>query len=104
MIAGSSGWFGAKPLAWICAALAALCQLSFVAMTAWSEERTSVSVGLASGLAIPKFARFGPATLITTVFAVGPPTMNPAIITSLPVNTCMRVEMLDRRVEALAPK
>src|SRR5258706_3253495 len=97
MIAGSSAWDGAKPLAWICAAFAAPCQLSLDAMIALSEERTSVSVGLANGLAMPKLASDGPATVTTTVFAVEPSMMNPAIITSLPVSTWPRVEMLARR-------
>ena len=47
---------GAKPAACSCAALAAVPQLSLVAMTALSEERTSVSVGFASGLAMPAAA------------------------------------------------
>src|SRR5258706_6749195 len=81
----------------MCEALAALPQSSLVAMTDWSEERTRVSVGFASAFAIPKLASDGPATLITTVFGVEPPMMNPAIITSLPVSTCMRVEILARR-------
>src|SRR5258706_171415 len=97
MIAGSSALLGAKPLAWICAAFDALCQLSLVAMTALSEERTRVSVGLASGLAMPKLASDGPATVTTSVFAVAPPMMNPAIITSLPVSTWPRVERLASR-------
>src|SRR5258706_221573 len=96
-IAGSSVLLGAKPLAWSCAALDALCQLSLISLTALSEERTRVSVGLASGFAIPKLASDGPATLITTVLGVLPPMMNPAIITSLPVSTCMRVEIFARR-------
>src|SRR5258706_8860322 len=66
-------------------------------MTDWSEERTRVSVGFASAFAIPKLVSDGPATLITTVFAVEPRMMNPAIITSLPVSTRPRVEMLARR-------
>src|SRR5258706_5416223 len=97
MMAGSSVLAGAKPLAWICAALPALCQSSLVAMTALSEERTSVNVGLASGFEMPKLASDGPAAVITSVLLAEPQTMKPAIITSLPVNTCPRVEMFASR-------
>src|SRR5258706_583786 len=99
MIAGSRGLLGWRPLFWIAVTLAALwfCQSSLVAMTALSEERTSISVGLASGFVIPELASDGPATLTTIVLLDGPPTMRPAIITSLPVSTCPRVEMLNRR-------
>src|SRR6185369_11472247 len=92
MIAGSRASAGAKPAAWMSAALAAACQSSLVAMTAPSEERTSVIVGLASGLAMPALASEGPAAVITTVFGALPPITKPAIITSLPVSTSPRVE------------
>src|SRR5258706_538965 len=95
-IAGSSALEGAKPLAWICAALGAPPQLSLVAMTVLSEERTSVSVGFASGLEIPKAAREGPVTAIATVLLAAPPITKPLIITSLPVRTCPRVDMFDK--------
>src|SRR5260221_14659637 len=95
-IADSNELEGAKPLAWICAALEALPQLSFVAMVAWSEERTSCSVGLASALLMPKFTREGPMARTTTVLATEPPMTKPPIITSLPENTCPRVERLAR--------
>src|SRR5260221_12719230 len=98
-IADSNELEGAKPLAWICAALEALPQLSFVAMVAWSEERTSCSVGLASALVMPKFAREGPMARTTTVLATAPPMTKPPVITSLPVRTCPRGEMFDRCAE-----
>src|SRR5258706_383983 len=125
-IADSSALDGAKPAACSCAAFAALPQLSLVAITAWSEERTRVSVGFASGLAIPR-ARAGegrpgggggwgrgwggpraggggPVPTPATVLWAGPRITNPPIITSLPVSTCMRVEMFARRAEGLASK
>jgi hypothetical protein len=49
--------------------LAALCQSSLVAITAWSEERTSVSVGLASAFAMPYCASDGPVATIATVLS-----------------------------------
>src|SRR6185369_5834893 len=86
-----------SPTAWTCAAFAAVPQSSLVAITCWSDERTRVSVGLARGLAMPAAASDGPAAVITTVFGNAPPTMKPPIITSLPVRTSMRVEMLASR-------
>src|SRR6185369_11698965 len=97
MIADSSAFAGASPTAWTCAAFAAVPQSSLVAITCWSDERTRVSVGLARGLAMPAAASDGPAAVITTVFGNAPPTMKPPIITSLPVRTSMRVEMLASR-------
>src|SRR5947208_1161903 len=97
MIADSSGCEGAKPAFTICAALGALPQSSLVAMMLWSEERTRVSVGLASGLAMPNAASDGPVPVITTVFDEAPPITNPAIVTLLPVCTLLRVEMFTRR-------
>src|SRR5437764_1192650 len=67
-------------------------QSSFVAIMAWSDERTSVNVGLPSGFAMPKDASDGPRARTTRVFAVAPPTMKPPIITSLPVPTLPRVD------------
>src|SRR5258706_579160 len=96
-IAGSFESDGAKPVSTISCAFAALPQLSLVAMITLSMERTSVSVGLTSGSAIPKLASEGPATLTTTVLLAVPPMMNPAIITSLPVSTSPRVEILRSR-------
>ena len=86
----SSAFRSATKLAWTC-------QSSLAPMIVLSEPRTSVIFGFMSALAMPYCTRFGPATLMTTVFATLPPTMNPAIITSLPPSTCMRVEMLKRR-------
>src|SRR5258706_496386 len=103
-IADSSALDGAKPAACSCAAFAALPQLSLVAITAWSEERTSVSVGFANGLAIPKAASEGPVATTATGCGPLPRITNPPIITSLPVSTCMRVEMFARRAEGLASK
>src|SRR6185312_463986 len=60
MMADSCGSVGAKPLARIAAAFDADCQSSLVAITAWSDERTSVSVGLASGEAMPYAESDGP--------------------------------------------
>src|SRR5258706_15836815 len=100
MMAGSSVLAGANPLAWSCAALAALCQLSLVAMTDWSDERTSVSVGLASALGMPNGGSEGPVATIATVFGVEPPITKPPIITSLPESTCTRVDRFVMRAEA----
>jgi hypothetical protein len=96
-ITDSAGCDGAKPLARIVAMFAADPQSSLVAMTAWSEERTSVRVGLASAFAMPSCVSDGPVATIATVLLAEPPITNPAIITSLPVSTCMRVETLTRR-------
>src|SRR5688572_19634916 len=79
------------------AALGPDCQSSLVARTAWSEERTSVSLGFARGLAMPNAASEGPVATMATVLLPPVPITKPAIITSLPVSTCMRVEMLARR-------
>src|SRR5687768_14982447 len=105
MSAGSSALFGWKPVAWIAATwagLACVCQLSLSPRIALSAERTSRSVGFCKWLVMPKLPRCGPATLITTVFAVVPLMTKPAIITSPPVCTIPRVEMLKRR-EMLPP-
>src|SRR5262245_3333369 len=103
-IAASRGWEGANPEAVSCDGLAHTfpcgqppCQSSLVAMTAWSDERTRVIFGLASGLAMPNAASDGPVATIATVLFVEPPITKPPIITSLPVCTCMRVEMFPRR-------
>ncbi len=100
-IADSSAFEGAKPAAESCAALPALCQSSFVASTAWSNWRTRVNVGLASALAMPYWVSDGPVATIATVFAAEPPITKPPISTSLPVSTCMRVEMFARRGETV---
>src|SRR5690348_3889668 len=84
-IADSNAFEGAKPLAWICEAFAALPQLSLVATTDWSDVRTSVIVGLARGLAIPYAASEGPVPTMATVLASVPWITKPPIITSLPV-------------------
>src|SRR5258708_22313478 len=96
-MADSRGLLGANPLEVICAALAALPQSSLVAMTDWSDERTSCSVGLDSAPLTPKFASDGPMARTTTVLAVDPLMTKPPIITSKPVCTWPRVEMLARR-------
>src|SRR5436190_19998469 len=103
-IADSNAFEGAKPAAVSWAEFAALCQSSFVATTVWSDDRTSVSVGLASAFAMPYCVREGPVTTIATRFAALPPITKPPIITSLPVSTCMRVEMLARRAGSGATK
>ena len=87
---------GAKPADWSCPEFPADCQSSFVASTAWSEERTSVSRGLASGLAMPNWASEGPVATIATCCGPVPFTTNPPIITSVPVCTRPRVEMFMR--------
>src|SRR6185312_2653097 len=92
--ADSFAFDGARPFAWICAALGPLCQSSLLATTDWSEERTMVSVGLASGLATPYCASEGPVAVTTTVCGPLPCTMKPPIITSLPVSTSPRVARL----------
>jgi hypothetical protein len=96
-MADSSGWLGAKPLDWICAALEALCQSSLVAMVLLSETRTSCSVGLGSAPGTPKFVSDGPIARTTTVFGLAPLTTKPPIITSKPVCTWPRVEMFASR-------
>src|SRR5688572_2014443 len=96
-MAASSPLVGAKPAAVSCAALAAVAQLSLVASVAWSEERTSLKVGLASALVMPNGTSEGPVATIATVLFAEPPITKPPMITSLPVSTCMRVEMLPRR-------
>src|SRR5258707_4449456 len=96
-MADSRGLLGAKPLEVICAALAALPQSSLVAMTDWSDERTSCSVGLGSAPLTPKLASDGPMARTTTVLAIAPLMTKPPIITSKPVCTWPRVEMLARR-------
>src|SRR5258706_395365 len=96
-IADSSALDGAKPAACSCAAFAALPQLSLVAITAWSEERTSVSVGFASGLAMPKAASDGPVATIATVLLAEPPITKPPIRTSFPVSTLARVDRFTKR-------
>src|SRR6185436_9577254 len=88
---------GAKPLAAIAATLSAPPQSSLLAIVAWSAERTSRSVGSPSGLAMPAAASEGPRARTMTVFAAEPPMMKPPIMTSLPVSTCPRVEMPNRR-------
>src|SRR6185437_12941713 len=89
---------GAKPEACSWEALGSVCQSSLVATTDWSEERTSVRVGFMSGLVTPKAASEGPVATIATVLLLDPPMMKPPIMTSLPVRTSPRVEMLPRRV------
>src|SRR5260221_13027054 len=96
-MADSRGLLGAKPLEVICAALAALPQSSLVAMTDWSDERTSCSVGLGSAPLTPKLASDGPMARTTTVLAIAPLMTKPPIITLKPVCTWPRVEMLARR-------
>src|SRR5258706_365983 len=96
-MADSSELEGAKPLAVIAAALAALPQLSLVAITTWSDWRTRLSVGLASALAMPNGTSDGPVATIATCCGPLPLITKPPIITSLPVSTCMRVEMFARR-------
>src|SRR5258708_33884235 len=103
-IADSSGLEGARPADWSCAALAADCQLSLVAITAWSDDRTSVSVGLASGLAMPNCASDGPDPTTATVLVAEPPTTKPPIITSLPVSTRPRAETLPSRPGSPRPR
>src|SRR5215831_2768222 len=93
----SSGSVGAKPCAARIEWLGSVCQSSLVAITALSEERTSVSDGLASGLLMPNGTSEGPVAVIATVLGVEPPMMRPAIITLLPVSTFNRVGMLKRR-------
>src|SRR5258706_2519812 len=93
-IADSSGLVGAKPLAVIAAAFAALPQLSLVAITTWSDWRTRLSVGLASAFAMPNGTSDGPVATIATCCGPLPWITKPPIITSLPVNTWPRVEML----------
>src|SRR5438270_203167 len=95
MTADSSGLAGARPFAWICAALADVVQSSLVAMTAPSEERTTVSVGLASALATPAAASEGPVAVMTTVLLAVPPMMRPPISTLSPTPTRPRVERLE---------
>ncbi len=96
-MADSSELEGAKPLAVIAAALAALPQLSLVASTTWSDWRTRLNVGLASALAMPYCVSDGPVATIATCLLAKPPITKPPMSTSLPVSTCMRVEMLPRR-------
>src|SRR5260221_9856425 len=96
-IADSSAFDGANPGACNWAAFAAVCQSSLVAITAWSDWRTSESVGLASAFAMPYCASDGPVATIARRLGAEPPTMKPPIITSFPVSTCMRVEILLRR-------
>src|SRR5260221_13314888 len=91
-IAASFGCAGANPAAWSCAAFGALCQSSLLATVVWFAERIRVSFGLASALAMPKFASDGPVATIATVLLEVPLTTKPAIITSWPVNTCARVD------------
>src|SRR5512141_2691472 len=95
MIADSSALVGAKPAARICAALAASPQLSLVATMVWSDERTSVSVGLPIAFGMPAATSEGPAAVTTTVLLVEPLMMKPPIITSLPRPTLPRVEMFE---------
>src|SRR5512140_968842 len=102
MIADSFAFAGAKPAAWMAAALAALPQSSLVPMTAPSLERTRVSVGSGSGLAMPAAASDGPDATTTTVLLAAPPMMKPAIITSLLVPTSPRVDKLTTVPEATA--
>src|SRR5260221_323924 len=99
-MADSRGLLGAKPLELICAAFAALPQSSLVAMTAWSDERTSGSAGLASAPVTPKFVSDGPVARTTTVLALAPLMTKPPIITLKPVCTWPRVEMLASRGES----
>src|SRR4051794_23448148 len=66
MIAGSARLFGWKPEAVISATspgTVCVCQLSLVARTTWSDERTRLSVGFSSALVMPKGTSDGPATL-----------------------------------------
>src|SRR5881394_3238839 len=97
-IAASSGLVGAKPAACNCATLAVVCQSSLVAMTVWSDCRTSESVGLASAFAMPYCVSEGPVATIATVCEVVPWMMRPPIITSLPVSTWPRGGDVDQRV------
>jgi hypothetical protein len=52
---------------------------------------------LAIGLVMPKAASDGPVATIATVLLPVPPITKPPIITSCPVRTSPRVEMLPRR-------
>src|SRR5260221_10214306 len=88
---------GAKPLARSCWRLGVLPQSSLVAMTDWSEERTSCSVGSESEPATPKLASEGPMARTTTVLGDEPLITKPPIITLKPVCTWPRVEMLASR-------
>src|SRR5260221_12534904 len=95
-MADSRGLLGANPLEVIWAALEALPQSSLVAIVALSDIRTSDIVGLASAPLTPKFASEGPMARMTTVCGPLPWTTKPPIITSKPVCTLPRVEMLVR--------
>ena len=77
-IAASSGFVGAKPAAVSCAGVPQApacghpaCQSSLVARVAWSDERTSVSLGLASGLVMPNCASDGPAIPLVNISTRG---------------------------------
>src|SRR5260221_13415744 len=101
-MADSRGLLGANPLEVIWAALEALPQSSLVAIVALSDIRTSDIVGLASAPLTPKFASEGPMARMTTVCGPLPRTTKPPIITSKPVCTLPRVEMLARAVALAA--
>src|SRR5260221_12140944 len=96
-MADSSALLGANPLELIWPALAALPQSSLVAIVALSDMRTSDIVGLASAPLTPKFASEGPMARMMTFCGPLPWTTKPPIITSKPVDTWPRVEMLASR-------
>jgi hypothetical protein len=76
--------------------------LSLLAMTAWSDERTSVSVGSASAPVTPNAASEGPVATMATVLLVEPPITKPPMSALLPFRTCMRAEMFARRAPVAA--